>query len=252
MIYDCIMFNGEHECLETRIKELKGLPVMHIVIEGSHTFTGIPKTKFCSPDLLRIADNPYYYLVIGAESDNPWENEARQRNEAFNALHHVGCGNDDVVIISDCDEIPSVEAIERFLMFGEGHMKLVMDDFALYLNQRRGVQTWKRADILRYKNFNGRTPDQLRNQGGELLDSGGWHFSWLGGHDRIAKKFRDFSHQEAEIQAFNNPDIIAEKLKNKEYLFSDEKCEIVEINYDNLPRHIVDNQSKFKHLFYAG
>jgi hypothetical protein len=246
------MFNGEHECLENRIKELKGLPVMHIVIEGSHTFTGIPKPLMFDYKMLSVSDNIYYLNFVAEETfDNPWENEALQRNQILNALHHVGCGNDDVVIISDCDEIPKREAVEWYAKSGIGLMKLEMSDFVLHFNQKRENPIHK-AFILRYQDFGNRTPDQIRNEGGTVLHNAGWHFSWLGKMDWILDKFMSFSHQEEAVQKFANREIIAEKMSKGEYLFSDEKCEIVEINYDNLPRHIVDNQSKFKHLFYAG
>jgi beta-1,4-mannosyl-glycoprotein beta-1,4-N-acetylglucosaminyltransferase len=249
MIYDCFLYNGENECLETRIKELSGLPVMHILVEGSHTFTNI-KRRSTMPMKFALMANMYHCIVQMPLFDNPWDNEKYQRNCIADSLVNVGCFDDDVVIISDCDEIPNAKAVEEYLNKGSGRMKLAMDDYVLHINQLVGKQEWIKPDIMQFKDLTNSTPDLIRNSGAPTLSNGGWHFSWLGEMERILDKFASFSHQEEAVQSFADRNLIADKMAKGEYLFSDKKCEIVEIGYDSHPRHIVDNQHKYQHLIW--
>ena len=154
-----------------------------------------------------------------------WRIENFQRNCIARALKE--CDPDDFIIISDMDEIPNPSLLKDFNLmnlFLFGHIgtgiknkikvvlrslfmfpKLVLrnnrfsnliektpivfeqDLFYYYLNcKSRGK--WYGSIITKYKNL--RTIQDLRNSHNFLprIQNGGWHFSYLGGIDRIKMK----------------------------------------------------------------
>lgn len=250
MIYDCILYNGEKECLDIRINELKGLNVCHVIVESIYTFSGKPKElKFKSKDFYGV--NYVYGIITDKPDENPWENEKKQRNHIKKMLHDCRLNDDDVVIIADADEIPSYESVAAYADSGVGIMKLSMGNRGLYLNVAQGHVAWERANILRYGSLHDTTPDKIRNEGGITTEGTGWHFSWLGGVDKMVEKFESFSHQEPEVQKHGNPDILKAKYEKAESIWGDDAWMVIPVEYSYLPKYVVDNIDKFKHLIKA-
>ena len=113
MIYDCFLFNGEYDLLNVRLAELApfGDNIQHVMIESKYTFTGIEKPIHAVPKLSdRIRWIPF------AETPNPdaWVNEKRTRNVIKTALHQFDPADDDIIILSDLDEIPKAYAISQY------------------------------------------------------------------------------------------------------------------------------------------
>lgn len=253
MIYDCFLYNGEWECLLTRCNELKGLDVTHVIVESTYTFTGNRKDLKFPEMLSKLMDFNYHYVVVQdmPNNGNPWDNERHQRNAIMKGLKELGASEEDTILISDCDEIVRKEAVEAFISLGHEFASLRMDMFGYWLNCRQGVQSWDRPRAMKYRYLQERTPEEVRNSGYDVtIANAGWHFSYLGGVDRIQEKLDSFSHTEVNTPLLNNAAVLDYKITNGQSLWSNDihdKWEFIEID-DSYPDYITKNTEQFKHL----
>jgi beta-1,4-mannosyl-glycoprotein beta-1,4-N-acetylglucosaminyltransferase len=242
MIYDCFIFNQEQELLDIRMNELRDLPVIHVIVEATHTFTGIKK-----PQIRPITGERIRHIIVEdmPNNGNTWDNETHQRNAIMRGLH--GLNGDDIVIISDCDEIPKAYCVNQYRP-EYGMVALQMDMYSYYLNCLQGRQSWNMARIMPYNYLMSRTPDLVRRSGFLMtIYEAGWHFTFQGGVYKMMEKFRSFSHQEEGTQRLNNQEILERKMELGESLWSDHKWEFVTID-DRFPDYIRNNPTKFKHM----
>lgn len=241
MIYDAFLFNGEKEVLDIRVKELESINVKHIAIQSTKTFTGNDKE-------LKIY--PYKnveYLIINnfTEGVNAWDKEAFQRDYIMNGL--LGANDNDIVIISDADEIPSLEAVKSYNP-EMGLTALLMNNYWYKFNWLTQKEKWIAPKIMTYGYLKKTTPNEVRNSGYEsTIENGGWHFSYLGDADYIVNKIESFSHQEYNTPQYKDKEEIKIKIETGMSLWGDSKFEKVEID-DTFPAYLRNNKEKFIHL----
>lgn len=248
MIYDCFLYNGEKDLLDIRVSEMSRLDVKHLVFQCSHTFKGDLKAE----ELLqypwndRVEFNTFRPNMIDPD---PWVNEKKLRNGIVESGGLLRAKPDDIIIISDIDEIPRASTIEKWN--GDTYAALMMDKFGFWLNCEEQHQGWHRARIMKYSYLRTTTPEEVRNAGfPEQIDNAGWHWSWIGGIDEIMRKFASFSHQEPDVQKHAVRSEIERKMKIGESLWGNDKWEIVPISSD-FPHYVQDHQhDSLKHLIF--
>lgn len=194
-IYDVFIFNDELDLLECRLRELDTSPIYrHVIIEGDCTFQGERKPLYYADHQERFApwrDRITHVVATGLRSiPDPWQREHAQREWASRGLQDTG--NQDVLIMGDVDEIPTVEACALPPPAGGWVMRQRLHLFAvdwLHPDPWNGTIIIPVQDVQGFRKLRG-----LRNT--LPAHSGGWHFSWLGGPDAIRVKVRQFSHSE--------------------------------------------------------
>lgn len=241
MIVDAFLYSGEKEMLKIRCEEMRDLDVVHVLIESQYTFTGIPK-PVCYHEINKIFSGyPIVPFVTPFVHDkDPWAAERAQRDFIKTAVKF--CKDDDIIMITDVDEIPRAEVVKEFC--GD-YAALIMDKFGYYLNCREGVQSWDRGRICRYGYLKDKTPDSVRNAGfDQKLPNAGYHFSYCGGIDAIMTKFKSFSHQEPDVQKHANREEIIRKMAVGESLWGQDSWTILPtpLTEPEFPKYIVDNQ----------
>jgi len=118
-VYDCFTFYNELVPLEIRLHELDPLVDQFVVVEATTTFSGEPKPLYFARHRDRFApflDRIRHVVVedMPAVTDgNRWPLEIHQRRCIVRGL--TGSVDDDIVIISDADEIPSRAALAPVL-----------------------------------------------------------------------------------------------------------------------------------------
>lgn len=257
MIYDCFPFFNELELLEIRVNELKKCkqPVTHVLIESKYTFTGKEKPFYYAENCERFSEYPILSVQLDKKiNGTPWDRERFQRNTIATALKLLNPADDNIVIISDGDEVPNYEAVDFFCdKINFDFAALIMNKFGYYLNCLEKFQGWDRARIMKYGYLKNKSPEEVRNSGFEkIVLNGGWHWSWLGGVEKIIEKFNAFSHQELNISQYNDPEILTQKLHNGQALWSDnlnDKWEFIPMD-DRYPKYLINNIEKFKHLIH--
>lgn len=218
-IFDCVPFYNEFEQLRLRIACLEDLVDRFVVIEAHQTHSGKPKPLYLAAsgaaDLLqhpkltvRAVDLPVGY--------SDWAREQAQREGIGGALRELGAKADDVVLVSDVDEIPGRAAILRatqFLAAAAQRTILVFEQRMFYFRLNYEL-VWSRklpwlgtaAALYGHAlTINGlrTTGRNIRGRHGQGFDrgakvfqvpEGGWHFSYLGGDEALRDKLA--AHEE--------------------------------------------------------
>lgn len=258
MIYDCFTYFNELELFIIRYNELMEIPnLVHVIVQSNKTFTNKPNpvTHFfeesekrvggiCVPDMSRFR---IIYVEDMPEGEDNWARERHQRNAIMRGLTEAK--DDDIVIISDADEITFAHSILKY----KPEMQttaLVMNKTGYWLNCIEGYQSWKIAKILTYGILKQSSPDAVRNAGQEsFIENAGWHFSYLGGTESIKRKLEGFSHQDANTNELKSK--LDMKIFTGQSLWSDKPDDLWKfIPIDNsFPKFIVEEQNGFvKHL----
>jgi hypothetical protein len=248
-IFDCFTFFNELNLLKIRCEELKSLDVTHVLVEATSTFTGNKKPLYFLENKDWFSEFKIEYFVTDAlpNNGNAWDNEKEQRNYIKIALEILGVQDEDLVIISDVDEIPRCESLQSFIPNDE-LTALRMDKFGYYLNCMEGKQSWERARVMKWKYLKTRTPEEVRNSGFEHeLSNAGWHWSWLGGVESMKTKLDSFSHQECNTQELK--DSLEEKYNTGQSLWGTDYWNIVPVD-ETFPKFIQENKESFSQLIF--
>jgi beta-1,4-mannosyl-glycoprotein beta-1,4-N-acetylglucosaminyltransferase len=176
---------------------------------------------------------------------NAWDNEKAQRNSIMDALAELNAQDEDIIIISDADEIIRREVVENYIPNDE-LTALKIDTYRYYLNCLEAKQNWIMPRIMKYKYLKQHTPDKVRNSGYEhMIDNGGWHFSYIGDVDFVKRKIESFSHTELNTEEFKSK--LEYKMEHCQSLFGDDFWEVVNID-ETFPKDVVANPEKYSHL----
>ncbi len=92
-------------------------------------------------------------------------------------------------------------------------VSLGMENFLYFVNNKEIKSSWKGTMALEMATLKNSSPNEIRNLRNycNSINQGGWHFSYLGGVEKIKHKLKSYSHQE-----YNKPEIV-----NNEFI---EKC----------------------------
>lgn len=242
MIYDCVLYNGEKSLLEIRLNEtcLFSDWVTTIIVESNKTHTGFDKPLYFEQHAKEFYKFNIMYYVVDDMPDNVTarERETHQRNAMMKALKFNEPKDDDIILISDVDEIPRAKAVNMFKPDME-FASLSMEKYAYYLNCIEDGAEWDRCRIMSWKYLKNKLPENVRNSGFDIVIlKGGWHYSWC--IDPL-RKLESFSHTELDT-----PENI-ERVQRGENIWSDNKLKIIDINLSHA-EYLFKNQERFKHL----
>jgi hypothetical protein len=114
--FDCFPFYNEFDQLRLRLKVLGGAVDHFIVTEAKQTHAGQSKPLYLDhPSAKDILSHPKLTRVVVDFPPNldVWGREQYQREAIGQGLTQLGAKEEDFVLVSDVDEIPSVDAIVR-------------------------------------------------------------------------------------------------------------------------------------------
>ncbi len=247
-VFDGFLFDCEFDILRIRCEELKALDITHILVESRWTHSGLPKPlhfdnrkeEFTQYNIKHITADDI--IVPGT---NARYAETLQRNAIMQGL--TDCNDEDIIIIADVDEIPRRTSIESYKP-EMGLTALSMNNHYYWLNCVTEPDSWRMPKIMTYGFLKTTTPDQARDSGyPTTLHDAGWHWSWLGGVEKVMEKFRNFSHQEESVQKHANPVELKRKIETGESMWGNDKWNIVKID-ETYPEYLRHNQFEFLHL----
>lgn len=231
-VFDCFPFNNELDILEFRLKKLYPVVDRFVIVEATKTHSGKPKELVFHPNKERFS--PYLhkitYIVVedtpeieGTVTDKSWARERHQRDAIMRGLND--CRDDDIIIISDCDEVPDSKAIQSY----NGTNEIRSFDMTLYYYswQTKAVKKWREAKIARYAKVKELTPCGIRYAQAEPISDGGVHMSYFGDVTAIIKKIENTAHVEYDVPEFKDPERIKSAIENHSDLFGRPDVEFV-------------------------
>jgi hypothetical protein len=189
-IFDVFPFHNEVEMLDLRLREMGDWVDRFVIVESTLSFTGRAKPLTFQENRARyaaFADKIVHVVVDDFPSFvmHAWAREFWQRDMGLRALSGL-CAPDDLVLISDVDEIVDRRAVEAFA--GE-FAALKMEQSRYFLNYRRVLPRGEQLGLTsiwrgRYLQTMGlsyaRTALNFLPGRPKMLDAG-WHFSSIFG-----------------------------------------------------------------------
>jgi beta-1,4-mannosyl-glycoprotein beta-1,4-N-acetylglucosaminyltransferase len=273
-IYDCFTYFNEDQLLKLRLETLWDSVDYFVICEATKTHTGKKKDINFKIENFEKYKKKIRYLLIESypfETNNPWIYENYQRNYLMNGLYDA---NDyDWIIVSDLDEIPNPASIIGFnpgkFICASFHQHV----FIYYLNNRvmRDLQPfiWKLPKITTYSSLRHtfKCPEEVRNYRGrgffrgikkflikqktQVLPNGGWHFTWMGGVDRILLKMNSMAHQELNKPENRNRELIEKKIRSGGDILGENvagaAAQLINIDY-SMPRYLQQHPDEFSDL----
>jgi len=228
-LFDCFTYNGESKMLNFRLEELHLVIDYFIIVEANWTFKGDPKPlKFDISKYEKFKDKIIYKICDTPSVKNPWQNEGNQRYFFLEGLKQLDLKDNDLILISDVDEIPDIKNLIEFKEKGFTGAKTFYQNFYYYNYKCRNIKKWHGtviSDTLTFKNIFKSNAEIARQSRwrlpliGNNYESGGWHFSYFGDIKYIINKIQSFSHQEYNNDKYTNPQKIKELIKNGKDLF---------------------------------
>jgi Glycosyltransferase family 17 len=192
------MLNWELDMLECALYENYDLAHRFVLVEATLTHQGRPKPLYYDNNKSRFeaySDKIIHvvcdYLPTREQTLDPWVRERMQR-DAGQMAYLPQADPDDIIIISDLDEIPSTAAFRQDpqpFLGGNIYLRFATVDTP---GSPGVMQVLARAGAVS-------SIDQLRQRREALpsYDQAGWHLSWLGGQDAIREKANCFAHLES-------------------------------------------------------
>lgn len=253
MLVDCFMYAGEIECLQMRLRELRDIADKVHIIEACETFQG-NRRQLSNIDINYVIDPrdrariAYTTITsLGAAHASPWDREAYQRNYMEVVTRHLA--PDDIVLMSDADEIPRRDVVKLLKSSGAPAqvVRLGGPHYLYAINvQQTSYGPWYGTYAVSRRYLDKHTPQEIRGFGMGNIDTGncipnsGWHFSFLGGRERILEKLYSWSH--VEDGTYANDKNILDALQNVRDWKTDRNMHLERVTVDDTwPLYVREN-----------
>jgi beta-1,4-mannosyl-glycoprotein beta-1,4-N-acetylglucosaminyltransferase len=161
--------------------------------------------------------------------------EIHQRNCIDRGIQRLQLNADDLILISDIDEIPNRDVLHTTL---PADICGFSQDFYYYNFTCKNKSKWTHARVLKYRAYALiRKCQHIRGMRAPVIENGGWHLSYFGNAEFIANKIRNFMHQEYNLDVFTDLSNIQDKIdkgidifgrQNEEWIHVIEKCPIAD------------------------
>ena len=261
-IYDCFQYFNEDHIVDLRFNILNDQVDYFVISESTKTHQGKEKKLNFDIKNFRKFKDKIIYVVADYQKEKDFSNhiggesliEQHQRNNLELGIKKAN--ENDLIILSDSDEIPDLKKINqikkktKFTAFSQ-----LMFMYKLNL-QNLNESNWIGSKICLKKDFP--KPQKLRNmkfkkypfwrvdKSNLQIINGGWHFSFLQTPENIAKKIKSYSHGEFNTEEITNEENINKKILNNKDIFG-RGYKLKKIDIDkSFPDYIVSNKEHLK------
>ncbi len=285
------MYFDEDVILDLRLNYLNPYVDKFVIVESKFTHSGKKKELLFDIKKFKNFENKITYLSIDHEPEeiqivneqdnhidksskcifNATKRENYQRNYLSKGFEDAD--PEDVILISDIDEIPNLEkikfkSIKNKLIFFQQKIFYYKFNLCLNLENWVGTKVCKKKDLV--------SPQWIRNikdrnypfwrldilfsknkyQNIYFVTNGGWHFSYLKNAKDIEKKLKSYlHHREHDIDPVS-VERIDQMIKEKKTVY-DLKVDmrsskfnkgqtLTKVNLNQLPNYIQNNIEKYK------
>ena len=290
-IFDCFMYFDEEMILDLRLNILDKYVDYFVIVESTFTHRGEKRELKFNQNKFEHFKDKIIYLIYDQISENIEDiytndtEKEKSRKLIMNAIfrengqrNFISRGlkdaeNDDIILISDVDEIPNLNGLD----FNQINQKIFLfeQDMLYYkFNLKLPNLSWKGSRGCRKKYF--KNPQWLRNikvrkypfyrldtffsktkyTNIKFIENGGWHFSNIKTAKEIENKLRSYlHHREFEINPLSETEI--EKIIEKKQAIYDLKVdkrvnkigngsELVQFDLRKLPKFLIENKEIYK------
>jgi len=292
-IYDCTNYFNEDLMYGLRLEILDKYVDKFVVAESKYTHSGQPKKLHFNINRYSKFKDKIHYIVVDKEPEDLIDLSNLEYNQAqgtkrINSLKRIRqqydvlkdgieeANNDDLIILSDCDEIPNLTNLEDLPL----NEILIFKQLLFYykFNLHHDSMTWHGSKACLKKNLS--TFNWLRNIKNKkykpwrldtyfsknkyinikIVENGGWHFTNIKSPEDIVMKLLNFGeHNEFEVSNINTAKM-SKLIKDKRVYFNhaadksdrnkyDYSHLLINIDEKLLPEYLVNNKSLYKEWF---
>ncbi len=222
-VFDCFMFYNELDLLEFRLKLLDGQVDHFVIAESNLTHSGQKKLYHfhAAKERFRPWLHKIIYLQVEQSTEGlvfeeqtkyntesaAWKLENEHRNALLKAITYMK--DSDMVLLGDLDEIPYPVSVKKAKSLPKPvSFFLLTHYYFLNCQAAKKDRWWKGCIAATAGQFKDITPQGLRNNRDVYppVVNAGWHFSFLGGIQKIREKLRATAHTE-----YNKDEYLSEK-----------------------------------------
>ena len=290
-VYDCFMYYDEDLILDLRLNLLDKYVNKFVIVESKFTHSGKKRNlRFDIKNFQKFSDKIIYIPVdtlpesieeinISDSEDqknfkiltNALRRENFQRNQIELGLKD--CNENDLIIISDVDEIPNLEKFSHKNKISVFYQKM----FYYKFNLKHPSLNFIGSKACKKKYL--RSPQWLRNIKSKIyqywridvffsekkyfnlnfVNNGGWHFSSLKNAEGVHFKMSNFLHHLEYEESKTNLKDIENLIKEKKILYdhqNDKKNEkykssisLIKVDNKELPNYLIKNKEKYIEFF---
>tara|TARA_B100001029_G_C14995697_1_gene414872 strand:- start:49 stop:855 length:807 start_codon:yes stop_codon:yes gene_type:complete len=262
-IFDCFQYFNEEHIVDLRFNILNKDVDFFVIVESTVNHQGQKRKLHFDINKYNKFKNKIIYIEVDDTPENIKKPHAggeslveqHQRNSITKGLKKSQ--DNDLIILSDVDEIPNLEKLKFFdkKKYGVFSQKMFMYKLNLLNLTEDG---WHGSKICLKKNF--KSPQWLRNlkfkkypfwridkkQNLQIIEDGGWHFAYLQDPKNISQKIKSFAHGEFNKEEIVNEENIRLRINRGEDVL-DRGYKIKKIEMDSsFPRYIIENKDKLK------
>jgi beta-1,4-mannosyl-glycoprotein beta-1,4-N-acetylglucosaminyltransferase len=281
-IYDAFLFFNELELLELRLNILNDVVDKFVIVESTKTFSSKDKPLFFDENKemfnkfkdkiihIIIDDTPDNFMTINyinepkteidvlnnkilkhvdesqgwPRHETQWGVETFQRESIIKGL--INCDEDDIIIISDVDEIPNPIEIEKIKNTSDEVFNFNQNMYYYYVNMLK-ENNWSGPKACTWGKLKTISLNSLRQNKHttKTISDGGWHFSFMGGEAKVIEKIEAYAHQEYN-KPYYKDNVKNNIMTNKDPFFRGGLTR-VEID-DSYPKYLLENITKYKHM----
>ena len=290
-IFDCFMYFDEDQVLDLRLNVLYQNVDYFVIVESIYNHKGEKRNLLFNSQKFEKFNDKIIYLVYDKipqlvepikETDNEKEKDGKY---IMNALYRENAQRDfileglksakkdDLILISDVDEIPKLSSVNLNQIKNE-IILFKQDMFYYKYNLSLPNFKWTVTKAVKKKNLV--SPQWLRNVKDrkypfyridtffsdkkyidiKIINDGGWHFSNIKSPEMIEHKLRSYLHHREFDQVSLSIEEINELVKKKQAIYDlrvDKRVNkvgngVILENFEmkKLPNHINDNLDKYK------
>ena len=260
MIYDSFRFYNEFDILEIRLEEHWEIVDKFVLVEAPFTQSYIPKPLYYKENKDKF--KKYWEKIVPIEilgssfhRTRHNYNDRLQRNDFKVQLDY---NDDDIFILSDVDEILNSRVVREKNLFEQvSQHDAIQVNLSLhhyYVNYVVEGFQWVGPVISTGKLLRESKVSQLRKSAKARMwdvsiDNAGWHFSWMGGIERITDKMYTLCNKDLIVEYLAKMDF---ETRIKEGITFDYLTDGHKLTLDNnikLPKYLEDNREKFSYMF---
>lgn len=246
-IIDCFTFYNELDLLEYRLNSLYDIIDYFIIVECIKTHNNNDNILYFNENKKRYSKylDKIIHVIIDSKipnTNNAWNIEKFQRDQIDIGINFINktLNNDDIIIISDLDEIPDNNILLKIknnnIKIDNNKIYSLEQDFYYYNITTKSENKWYKSKILLYELYNKYpNPNDIRMKfkNNYIIKNGGWHLSYFGNIKYIKNKLINFAHQEFNNEYYLNENKIRNDILNKRLYINNEIFNYIDIKNNN-------------------
>jgi hypothetical protein len=262
-VYDCFPFFNELDVLEIRLQELWDVVDVFVLAESNLSHSGKPKEYIYENNKERFAKYASKIRRIQVDdmpdTKDSWVREKYQRWSTGKGLTDVS--PEDLIIVSDVDEIPRAEAItmikEDENVWARYILTIPMFQYKINYMKIRDIVKQPNIMVCRAEYFTNSQQEReytfpwiQKPEDLVFIDHAGWHFTYFGDNTHAITKIQNFAHTETdtpEMIAKHNIDYFIKHKSGHHGPTNPERFEYVVVD-DYFPKAIYENLEKWQHM----